>query len=393
MLVAWIDGRNGGCDSTSQMYCGIYIQRVDPNGLRLWGDDGLPVTNSARYPAANRFAMIGDDSGGAYIAWTSGTDFYNCCSYYMQHIGVDGSPLWAANGIRVSESPSLVSGPGPTGPRLIPEGSGGTILAWWNQQAVDGSVRLMAQRLDQAGNALWDPAGAEVTFTGSGHPGFDVMSDGAGGAIFAIQSNDVQGAADTHVYVQRISSSGEVLWAAGGVQVSSQVGAQTAPVIAPDGYGGAFVAWSLFDQTSVKNNRVSVMHVDAAGSLLWQTEAAVTETAQGQVYPHLIGNSGRVIVGWQDCRGVSEGDCSTGYDLYAQRLGPAGQREWGVDGFPVSAAKSNQGVDYGTEKRPGFEMVPDANGGVTFVWPDGRLKLCSAVIAGWCELYAQRLQQ
>ena len=391
MLVAWVDGRNGGCDSTSQMYCEIYIQRLDAFGSRSWGD-GLPVTNSARYPAANRFAMVSDGAGGAYLAWTSGTDFYNCCSYYMQHIGADGSPLWAVNGLRMTELPTLVSGPGVTGPRLVTDDSGGVILAWWNQQAVDGSVHLFAQRFGPTGTALWDPAGVEVTFTGTGHANFDAVSDGAGGVIFAVQSKDVPKSANTHVYVQRVSASGAIMWPAGGVQLSLQAGAQMSPTAVSDGTGGAFVAWSLFDLSSTKNSRVSVMHVDGAGNLLWPAETTVTESVTGQAYPHVFADaSGGVIVGWQDCRTVTAGACSTGYDLYTQRIGPTGKREWGADGFPVSASKANQGVDYGDEKRPGFEMVADGNGGVTFVWPDGRLKMCSASLAGWCDLYARHL--
>ena len=392
MLVAWIDGHNGGCDSTIQMLCEIFIQKLDANGSRLWGDDGLPVTNSARFPVANRFAMTGDGAGGAYLAWTSGQDFYRCCSYYMQHVGSNGNPLWTLNGMRATELPTVLSGPGLTGPRLLADGAGGVILAWWNQQAMDGSVHLMTQRFDSLGNMLWDSAGVEVTFTGVGHPNFDSVSDGAGGVILAVQSNDVQASASTHIYVQRISAAGEVMWAAGGVQVSSQIGAQTSPALAADEQGGAFVAWSLFDSASKKNNRVSVMHVDGTGKPVWPFGIAVTQTAVGQLYPRLLGDPRGVMVAWEDCRLVSSGDCSTGYDLYAQWIGPTGEREWGVDGFPISVAQGNQGVDYGDERRPGFEMLSDGAGGVTFVWPDGRLKLCSTAFAGWCELYAQHLQ-
>lgn len=392
-LVAWVDGRNGNCDSTTQMNCSIYIQRIDASGSRLWGDSALLVAAWASYPLWNRFAMISDGAQGAFLAWSSGPSYYNCCSFYMQHIGPDGQPLWPASGIRVSELPAINTGPAVTGARLVSDGRGGAIVAWWNQQFVDGSVHLMTQRVDCAGELLWDQRGVEVTFAGSGQANFDAVSDGAGGVILAIQANDVAKSSNTHLYLQRVSDSGQVMWSNSGVMVSADVGAQITPALVGDGNGGAFVAWSLWDLQSRSNNRVAVEHVDGAGNLLWNGPTQVTATSKGQNNPHLLSDhNGGVMVAWEDCRSTAtDSDCVANYDLYAQRIGGTGKRVWAAEGFGVSTAKSNQGIDYGSEKRPGFEMVSDDNGGVMLAWPDGRLKACSSSAMGSCELYAQHL--
>ena len=393
-LVAWIDGRNGGCDSTAEMYCALYIQRIDSAGARIWGDDGPLVASQARFPAANPVTMISDGAQGAYITWSSGQSYYNCCSFYMQHIGPDGQPLWATNSIRVTELPANKQGAGVTGARLVSDGSGGVIIAWWNQQAEDGSITLMAQRIDANGNLLWADGGVQITFTGSGHANFDAASDGAGGIIVALQSNDVAKSTNTHVYGQRVSASGQIMWGPTGVQLSTGVGAQVTPSLVGDGQGGAFVTWALWDKKSILNNRVFVQHIDNLGQLAWNSEAAVTATSKGQTNPHILADGGGAIVGWEDCRTVNtnDSDCIAAYDLYAQRVDESGQRAWTDEGMLISNAKANQGVDYGAEKRPGFEMVPDGNGGLFFAWPDGRLqKGCVVGILGSCELYTQHL--
>ena len=117
----------------------------------------------------------------------------------------------------------------------------------------------------------------------------------------------------------------------------------------------------------------------------------------GQTNPHLLvdsdGGDG-VIVAWEDCRSVTTNDidCIAAYDIYAQHIDSSGQRAWAPEGLPISAGKANQGVDYGAEKRPGFEMVSDDSGGVFFVWPDGRLQRgCQVGMLDSCELYAQHL--
>ena len=389
-LVAWFDGRNGNCDSVTEMSCALFIQRVDGNGAMKWGEFALPVTSRA---GTRRFAIISDGANGAYLAWNSyrGYAYADCCSYYMQHIDADGQPLWVEDGIRVSELPTVASGAGVTKPRLISDGAGGAILAWWNTQSTERPAWLMAQRVDRNGNFLWGSEGVQVSFTGSGHPNFDVTPDGSGGAIIAVQSNDAQDSQHSHVYLQRLGTDGTVMWGSTGVQVSSQVGAQIAPTVVSDGRGGSYVAWTLYDLVQTKNDRISVAHVDAAGNLTWPSEITATATALGQTNPRLVSDqAGGVIVAWQDCRNVSGTECAAAYNLYAQRIGPTGVRFWAPDGFPVSSAVGNQGVDYGNESRPGFEMI-SVGDSLMFAWPDGRLKQCSASIPQWCDLYAQRL--
>jgi len=391
VLVAWIDGRNGGCDSISQLNCALSAQHLDGSGAKLWGDDGVAISSRAAYPAANRFAMIADNTGGAYLAWSSGQDTYRCCSIYMQHVTGDGRTLWVSNGIRIGELPTVITGPGVTGPRLIPDGEGGAIVVWWNQQFADGTWVMTAQRIDAVGHAAW---GDDVTlpFPAPGHSNFDAISDGAGGVILGVQLNDVPGSHATHLYLQRISAGGQPLWGGQGALASSQVGEQTSPALVADQQGGAFVAWSLYDQNAESNNRVGIAHLSRTGNALWPTEVIVTATSAGQLAPRLASDgNGGVIVGWDDCRSAGASDCASTYDLYTQHLDREGRRVWNEEGFPVATAKNNQGVDYGAEKRPGFEMIPDGAGGILFLWPDGRDRPCSAASAASCDLYMQRV--
>jgi hypothetical protein len=88
--------------------------------------------------------------------------------------------------------------------------------------------------------AYWVPDGAAICVAPSNQQFPKMISDGAGGAIFAW--HDYR-SANGDIYVQRVSSSGAPLWTANGVPLCTASGHQTFPHIVSDGAGGAVVAW------------------------------------------------------------------------------------------------------------------------------------------------------
>ena len=123
--------------------------------------------------------MLYDNADGAYVVWE---DYRNNAHYeiYIQRIGPYGYPLWTEDGVTIT-----------------------------GMLAVD-------QRY---------PA---ITY------------DGSGGALVAYQDNSM---IDFNIKVQRVDPDGNVLWGFAGVLVCGSSNDQRYPVIAPDWYGGAYIAW------------------------------------------------------------------------------------------------------------------------------------------------------
>jgi len=160
-----------------------------------------------------------------------------------------------------------------------------------------------------------------------------VVTDGHNGAIIVWQ--DRRGGTTDKIYVQRVSASGNPLWLANGIAVASTNGYQYYPQLASDGNGGAYIVWQ--DIRSGVSYDVYAQRVDANGNFLWQQNGVPLSNSTGQQYnPQLIAaDTTGIIVTWQDNR-------SGAFDIYAQRVDPAGTIRWGSNGLLVCGASSDQ---------------------------------------------------
>jgi hypothetical protein len=122
-----------------------------------WPPNGAPVSTGS----GNQFLMsiVSDDAAGAIIVWedtrSGGTDLY------AQRVDASGAPLWAANGI-----PLCTAVGGQFTVAMIPDGSGGAIVAWLDYRS--GLQDIYAQRVNAAGVTQWAANGVPVcTATGA----------------------------------------------------------------------------------------------------------------------------------------------------------------------------------------------------------------------------------
>ena len=107
------------------------------------------------------------------------------------------------------------------------DSSGGLEVFWADygdvNDAVSVPIRMEAQRFSPDGSALWNPEGLLVRETnlsednGHSYEFYDVVPDGAGGAVLAF--NDWTQTADEamDVMAQRVSEQGQLLWGEGAI--------------------------------------------------------------------------------------------------------------------------------------------------------------------------------
>lgn len=93
-----------------------------------------------------------------------------------------------------------------------------------------------------ANAVTWGASGLVVCSASGSQSALTICTDGAGGAIVAWQ--DYRSGSNNDIYAQRITAAGVVQWTANGVPICTSTGSQVAPAIAPDGTGGAIIAWS-----------------------------------------------------------------------------------------------------------------------------------------------------
>jgi hypothetical protein len=346
-IVAWTDVRNNDFD--------IYAQQVNERGAPVWQTDGVPVctiTGVQSYPQ-----MVSDGAGGAIIAWHDIRDGSGDWDIYAQRIDAGGALMWPDTGVVLcdtilrSESPAITT-----------DGAGGAIVVWQDRRGMANA--LYAQRVDPAGNTLWDRNGVRITRDEDWEVDHQIISDGDGGAIVVWEdSRDYQ-----DLYAQRINADGDTLWELGGVAVCTAPLEQRNPVLTTDGAGGAIIAW--YDQRTPGRVDVYAQRIDADGNALWMADGdTICSTPNNQLYPVIVSDdAGGAIVVWNETGGAVS-------DVHAQRIDPNGNPMWTDEGVVVCSAPESQNA---------IRAVPDGSGGVIAAWEDAR-------DSDQQDIYAQRV--
>ncbi len=149
----------------------LAINRVDSTGQYVFGNNGINL-------GEGQLGLIGyapDNLGGIYVSWTKDGS-------RIQRIKKNGTICYMPRGIIVARDTFTVGSH-----RIIEDKNNGIISIWadvrnWPKRS------FYIQRIDSAGNLLWDSTGTEfitsdydLFFTGSAYP---LHSNGRGGAIY-----------------------------------------------------------------------------------------------------------------------------------------------------------------------------------------------------------------
>lgn len=365
---------------------------------------GVPLNST---PTSGGYVRcVSDGENGAIVLWLDARDLLSR-DLYVQRIDADGNLRWPAEGVRVSQSATIEESV-----EMISDGQGGVFVTSHGREASSlWSSRVVVQRVNSAGVAMWGPDGVEVTMNASAlGAGPQLALDGAGGVFVAW--GDERGSRD--VYGQHLSGSGVELWASGGVALADGAFHQRNPRIAPDGAGGVFLAFDDGTAELEAATDVSVQRIDSGGNRLWASAGIpVVQQPQNQVALQLIRDAeGGMIVLWRDRRFGSGAQSH-----FVQRVTASGAMRWGLDGtvligsgdqgdatmvsddaggaYVCIAGLSNfvtyrvtlqrilpngatafgpSGLDLsaGSEYRADVALAADGNGGAIAAWMDGR---------------------
>ncbi len=190
VVALWEDGRSGSID--------IYAQRVASDKTVLWEPMGRPVTvgpGNQWNPAA-----VADGSGGVYAVWIDdgrGSQW----QLMLQHLDEKGDALLGPGGV-----PAAPCADQQSLPMLASDEAGGAILCWIESRY--SAFQVLCQRRGPAG-VLWGQTDNVVINSYAPILGLQMIPDGSGGAVLAWKSR-----VDDHwdVQARRLDPSGRVLW-------------------------------------------------------------------------------------------------------------------------------------------------------------------------------------
>jgi len=319
--------------------------RVSSDGvLTPWPAAGASV------PLFHKWATS-DGAGGLLAVWLDASGPTPVLRASRWNSVGDLAPGWAP-AVAVADSHATTSQVS-----TLPDGHGGAFLAWVD----DGNAehRLYAQHLASDGTTASAAPVAVCSVPALRLVG-PLASDGADGVVIVWTDGRSLGAAPYDVYAQRLDAGLTAQWTTDGVAVAALGGTQQAPVIAPDGSGGEFVAW---EDDRAGNADIYLQRLTTGGSPAagWIANGVpMTTSPAGQHHVAAITDgAGGVFLAW------SEGDASA-CAAFVNRIGPDGQPAtgWKSGGQPAGATTAASGAT-----TP--QIASDHAGGVRVAWADG----------------------
>lgn len=337
-IIVWEDRRAG--------HYQLYVQKVNAWGVIQWAVNGVALNSSAldqRNPA-----IVSDSAGGAIITWEE-KQSTGYSDIYVQRISGNGIAMWGASGVSVCTKPDdqLV-------PQIICNQKGGAIITWQDNRF--GDCDIYAQRIDSLGIVRWRSNGVVICSAASGQLRPRIIGDRTSGAL--IVWHDFRSTTDYNIFAQRITAAGTTVWPTDGlVMNNNQSGDQINPVIAPDGSGGAIIAW---EDTRAGDSDIYGQRVNPDGTVQWaSTGISLCSAAGNQFDPQIVGiYSGGATIAWVDHRAVST-------SIFMQRVTATGLRKSDTNGTIVYAGDSNQINPV---------IISDGNDGSIVAWQDFRNK-------------------
>jgi len=224
MVVAWRDFR----ESASQ----LQIQRVDYQGTRLWGLQGVVITAPGGDPERPpHLGAVG--AGSAVVAWkasSSGTD-----RIFMQRVDASGKLSWDPQGMELTRGNWQE-----WNPVLHGDGEGGTWVAWEDHRNSQNWVAYV-QHLHIDGTSGW-PAGETALTTVAADQGHLGITDDGQKGILTAWSDNRNGTLG--VYLQEIDVNGKPLLGPDGLTIATQLVNPQNPQIISLTPGLAAVSWA-----------------------------------------------------------------------------------------------------------------------------------------------------
>ncbi|MCA9759719.1 MAG: hypothetical protein KDA27_28235, partial [Candidatus Eisenbacteria bacterium] len=272
----------------------VRLQHLSADGDLLWGG-GSPcgITGVTSLDSIFNHGVLADGNGGLFLSYDefAGNDTGGL-NVRAARLDASGAPMWGTgNGIMVCSRPLDQFANAP-----LPDGEGGILLFWYSRHSPDFFDYVGGQRLDEDGNALWNPNGAQVLPLSNYLS--DVMSDGEGGAWISVW----QWGDERDNYLQRVTNDGVPVYEEM-IPISLAPNRQYGAGLASDGAGGCILVWTDWRNGGAMEQDIYFQHVDAAGQILEQVDGAPITTEpdiQGVDWAITSDGNGATFVVWDN---------------------------------------------------------------------------------------------
>ncbi|MBE9481135.1 MAG: T9SS type A sorting domain-containing protein [Bacteroidetes bacterium] len=309
----------------------VYMQRLDSEGYKLWGTEGLMISDNPTWSWVTDYSLIIDNEDNAVLATQDiRTGYSNAYAYRMSQ---DAGFLWGDNGVILSNNTDFNPFP-----KVIETSGGDFIFVFDRDPDLKSDLeRITMQKVSASGNVLWGD-GKEISndtlkyyfsvpiYTEDDHyivawlyrPENDTVFPGH--PVFF------------HIYTQKFDLGGNPVWPdpvrVDTGNIMSYLDDFVILQLANDGNGGVFISWDTEIFYILGN--IVVQHIDQNGNLDWPYPIEVStnynnERWEPNIYADI--NNEELYLFWVEYHydGVNLLDC---FGIGGQKMSFAGQRMW-----------------------------------------------------------------
>lgn len=353
IIFGWSDTREGMRD--------VYVQKVDAEGNKVWGENGLPVAQA--FGRQEDPLLVSDGAGGAFIIWIdyrSEPDTKG--DVYAQHILSDGSLVWSIEG-----QPIVVKDGAQRNPNMCMDGNGGVFIIW-KDFTVGQYEHVYATHINSNNEIIAAGTGIPIITNNSHHSGISLETAGNGEAAM-VWVDDRSETLD--IYGQRIAAdhtNGSIttLWSTeeeGGAVICDASGDQNYAKItyAKDCCDDEGVTVATWQDDRNGNFDIYMQYLLADGTSYfedYQQGLPLTSLPSSSTKPRVKADESGAYIAWFD-------DRNNNSDIYAQKVvfSQASPIVWVEEGLDICT---------NNESQTGVRLSVDGQGGVYFVWQDDR---------------------
>jgi hypothetical protein len=289
IAIAWEDHRNANPK--------IYLQLLDANGSRIWGDYGMELTDSD--PLSQKDPRISYYDGNYYVGWSNYDAVNTSYRYHVYGQMIQsGQKMWGPDGVMVS----YLTGTGLTSECVINDLKE-NYYSWQRYDPSDGTQSIYVKKVATDGNAAtgWPDAGLKA----STHSNWDTtqrfpISTRTDNGLF-VMWKDQRGDFIENYYGQHLSDSGERLWDPLGVNLADYGREQEKPTLvdSPQFRSDIIFAWceninGMHDIIAQNYSLAGVTQWGDLGTFVVQKDSTQTSPSLARF------ENGGMVIAWAD---------------------------------------------------------------------------------------------
>ncbi len=294
----------------------VRLQRLDKDGNPLWAENGILVSDHPSMSWLTDWDLTADHDNHAILTWqdirSAGQN--NVVAY---RIAPNGTFVWGDDGIMLSDSPDF-----DVSPKVTVTAANNAVFAWQSE------ANIIMQKVSPAGVKQWGDWG--ITFSGNNNYAWpQLMPVGDDDVIMKFfEDSGPFWAPDRLLKAQRFDGNGDAVWPSpvvicddGSITAWTQILS-----FKPDGNDGFYIAWHDY-QLSGTQASPWLQHVNANGQIQFQANGLLLSNQVGnnQFHPVLTksDNDQNLYVFWTE----TDGD-QFFYGISGQKVSPTGSILW-----------------------------------------------------------------